>query len=261
MYFAVTFATSLCWSRESHGHDAQTGRHRHLVYVKRCGDLGEAFDALRVQNDETQRLIFCDERHRLFPVYEFVVARDKKHLSSPKVRRSSTTTSGALHIVETLSKKTPAGTTISTNDDGQIIDLDYLLRTLRFVSVGVHDPSIERLVRHLVRRTACEAITVVLLSDANVRNWCGALADYLLPIDCHCTTCFDTRSSRGGGDVSSSFSSSSSIKHCRPDEPKYKRTQANNTTVATLPTTSIADEENNLQFACDRIKSRVDECI
>lgn len=191
--YAITFNTCACW-----GHDSRSGRHRHLVLVKRCTDLAETFASLKRQTDTLTQLVPFDEHHRLFPVYEFIVCDRPGHNERCSSRR------GGPAVVPAPAEKqeTPSSTSVvrsklfiveENRKEEKRLDLSNVLRTIRFVTVGVYDPSVGRFAEHLRRLSGCEAALVVLASDANVRNWCCTMNEYLLPVDCHCNECVTAR--------------------------------------------------------------------
>lgn len=240
LLYAITFNTCACWGR-----DSRNGRHRHLVLVKKCTDLADAFVSLRRQTDALTQLVPFDEHHRLFPVYEFIVCDRPGH--NDNRNRTAPTIAAATAAAPTMaSNKTdrPFGS-LATNVKSKLfiteetrktdnrLDLSNVLRTIRFVTVGVYDPSVGRFAEHLRRLSGCEAALVVLASDANVRNWCCTMNEYLLPVDCHCAECVAARTTTRIDDRG---------------QMEYD------------PGCHV-ETAYGLEESCQQIKGRVDECI
>lgn len=66
-----------------------------------------------------------------------------------------------------------------------MINTEQILRTLRIISVPICDPTARKMCKQLREMGRARSTFIVLISDTDIKNWCGALAKYIVPINDH----------------------------------------------------------------------------
>lgn len=188
-YCCVTIGTCICWSKTGGGNN---GRYKHLVQIQECDRLNDARKRLTTQRDALNETTSLDEKHRIAPVYEFVVAsrnryeHDDENTNKNNNRNNNHNNNNRNNDDENVrnnakrQRNAPATITGSTRKPRPSIGTEQVMRALRIVSVPVYDPSIRRTCNDLKLRSKARHAFVVFVSDTDIRNWTNALRDYLV---------------------------------------------------------------------------------
>lgn len=177
-YYGVTMSTCISWSRDTNG--GNNGRYKHLIQIHECEKLEETKKQLIAQREATNEVHSFDEKHRLTPVYEFIVASRNRYDRYDN-RETTTTTNDERNDCDIGNVRI----TGATRKPKAIIRNEEITKTLRIVSVPVYDPSIRRTCAKLQKNSKVHTAFVVLISDSDIRNWTNALQDYFVPYEDH----------------------------------------------------------------------------
>lgn len=271
MFNAVSLNTCICWSRDTQGVGVSGGRYRHLVQIHESQNENDAMDKLTKQYNTLQNMIYFDERHRLFPTYEFIVSRYR--------RNSDKATSVQRDRVDIPFQVRP------TNGNGNVIavvnetrkpapemNVEQLLRTIRLVSVPLIDPTVREMCKRLRNLTQANSTFVVLVSDTDIKNWCGALNPYIVPIENEVQQIVQPSATyrtinQNGPSVNSSDTNGSTNSQ-RGDDNTNRDDERNTTDCSNEPIYDILPETkpiplNNtgLRDSCELIKTMINESI
>lgn len=199
-FYTITISTCMCWTREmctnSTVNGGHAGRYRHVVQISEHDTQAKARSALDENKRLLNEILYMDERHRLVPVYEFLLTNMDKNrwkrndIDNDNDDNDNNDNNDDDDNDNTRKQKDKPNIVRVRKKNHTLLDhelpvnIQGIMDTLLVVAIPLSDSTTRRSTIQLRRAMKKRAIvTVVLLCDTNVRTWCGAIRDYLIAIN------------------------------------------------------------------------------